>query len=328
LSLVAVSYEKDRAAARVEPRRARKIWGHPIKRTLNPLLRSYCRYAPWNFGKNFLWHHVIEPFFAWTSQPFVARTVFGAPIEGNTRDLIQKYIYYFGAWEPNLTQWVQGRLKPGDTFIDVGANIGYFTLLASKFVGPSGRVVSIEASPTIFERLERNVARAGARNVRAINRAVFDKRGTVDIYQASDDNIGRTTILATPEYEVECQVEAEPLCELLRAEEAQNARIVKIDIEGATWFAIADLQKLLPSMRPDLEIVAEIDPEPLARFGKQPEDILRMFESAGFHAYRLENITMPYGYLPGYTLKRPLRNHEPIETCTDFVFSRQDAESL
>ena len=50
--------------------------------------------------------------------------MFGSKIAGNTNDIIPQYIYYFGLWEPHLTRWIQRRLAPGDTFIDVGANIG------------------------------------------------------------------------------------------------------------------------------------------------------------------------------------------------------------
>ena len=65
-----------------------------------------------------------------------ARTRFGSDIPVTTADLIQRYLYLFGSWEPNLTHWISARIRPGDTVIDVGANIGYFTLLAAHLTGP------------------------------------------------------------------------------------------------------------------------------------------------------------------------------------------------
>jgi hypothetical protein len=74
------------------------------------------------------------------------------PREGRICDLddvIQRYIFYFGVWEPMISHVTEQMLHKGDVYVDVGANIGYCSLLASNCVGGSGRVVSIEASPTI-----------------------------------------------------------------------------------------------------------------------------------------------------------------------------------
>jgi len=88
------------------------------------------------------------------------------------------------------------RLAPGDAFVDVGANIGYFSLLASKLVGESGLVVAIEPSPTIFAVLESNLARNRAHNVRAVCVAASASTGMLRLFRGPDSNIGRTTVLA------------------------------------------------------------------------------------------------------------------------------------
>ena len=79
-------------------------------------------------------------------------------MHGHTADLIQRYVYYFGVWEPTISQWFKGYVRPGDIVVDVGANIGWYTLLAAQRVGPEGQVVAIEASPTIAEHLRANLA--------------------------------------------------------------------------------------------------------------------------------------------------------------------------
>src|SRR5262249_10578177 len=143
------------------------ISGHMMKRVrttkerfkslLIPLIRAYVRYTPRTIDKRLFWSKVVNPHFAWQSHEFVATTVFGTRLAGNTIEILQQYVYYFGMWEPNLTRWIWERLRPGDTFIDVGANIGYFSLLAAKRVGATGRVVAIEASPKIFSALQCNL---------------------------------------------------------------------------------------------------------------------------------------------------------------------------
>src|SRR5436309_218434 len=124
-----------------------------VKQWFIPFLRACIRYGPDALGRRALWTRVVEPYFAWEAYPFVAPTVFGSKLAGCTNEILQQYLYYFGVWEPHVTSWICGRLRPGDGFIDVGANIGYYTLLASHLVGAAGTVVAVEASPKTFARL-------------------------------------------------------------------------------------------------------------------------------------------------------------------------------
>lgn len=108
--------------------------------------REYVRHAPWSAGKRALVENHLNA--ALRDRPLhrLARTRFGATFAVDTQDLIQRYLYLFGVWEPHMTRWLQRRLKPGDVFVDVGANIGYYSILASRLVGARGKVVAIEAS--------------------------------------------------------------------------------------------------------------------------------------------------------------------------------------
>ena len=73
-------------------------------------------------------------------------------------DVLSEWIFYTGAWQPALTAWLRRALAPGDVFVDVGANTGYFALLAAALVQDGGSVVAIEASPATHERLRTNLA--------------------------------------------------------------------------------------------------------------------------------------------------------------------------
>ena len=95
-----------------------------------------------------------------------ARAYFGAKFRCNLDDMIPRMIFYFGFWEPNNSALIGSILKPGDVFVDVGANIGYYTLLGSSLIGAQGRVVSIEPSPAIFAQLQENTSANGAANAR------------------------------------------------------------------------------------------------------------------------------------------------------------------
>jgi hypothetical protein len=75
-------------------------------------------------------------------------------------------------------------------------------------------------------------------------------------------------------------------------------------------------------------VIIEIEPVPLAKQGKCPGDVMKIFLEAGFHAYRMENDYSPLSYLRPMANSRPIRLHSPPEQVTDVVFSRRDAEML
>ena len=307
---------------------------HPVsrsvaaRRVMTPLLRSYIRYFPVASGKERLWLRVVDKYLAWHSYEFVARTSFGQRVEGNTRDMIQQYLYYFGEWEPDLTAWIRTRLAPGDVFVDVGANIGYYALLGAATVGPSGGVVAIEASPTIFRQLQSNLARNRAQNVRAVNVAAADRRGTLQLFRGPDHNVGQSTLIAGGGYEPDVMVEAAPLTEILTPPELAGTRLIKIDVEGAEWAVLQGLgATTLTGCRANLELIVELHPQYLAQQGRRAEEVVDLLGQAGFHAYRLESSYWPFTF-GVRTLKPSPRLRPPIETETVAVFSRQKGDYL
>jgi FkbM family methyltransferase len=304
-----------------------------VRRFLTPLVRSYIRNFPLVGGKHAFWTRVVAPYFAWHSYKFVASTVFGKQLAGDTIEMLQQYIYFFGVWEPDLTRWITRRLAPGDTFIDVGANIGYYSVLASMLVGDAGQVVAIEASPEIFRALQSNLARNSVKNVRAANLAVSDCKRALKLFRGHVYNTGLTTVVEEQGFEFECEVDAAPLSTILRPEEMQTARLIKIDVEGAEFSVVDGMLPLLCSGRADLEIIIEVHPEHLAQLGKRPEDFLTIFSDAGFHAYLLENNYSPLHYLSSKVENRPVRIRSssfvsPLSIGTLLVFSREDSEAI
>jgi hypothetical protein len=128
-------------------------------------------------------------------QEYIGKTYFGALMRCNLSDLIQSYVFHFGVWEPEISHLVGQILKPGDVFVDIGANVGYDSLLGSSLVGPLGRVIAIEASPTTFAELKKNIALNKSTNIRAVNVAVSDREGTLDLFDVSARNCGAATTL-------------------------------------------------------------------------------------------------------------------------------------
>ncbi len=298
------------------------------RRVLTPVLRGYLRRFPGTAGKEVLWERVVNPYLAWESYRFVAPTVFGRRLAGDTKDMIQQHIYYFGLWEPELTDWIARQLRPGDTFIDVGANIGYYSLLASALVGESGRVTAIEASPVIFQQLQANLERNQVTNVRCVNVAAADCRGTLPLFRGPDHNAGQTSLLGRPGLAPAGKVEAAPLADILERREVLEARLIKIDVEGAEAKVLPGLIPVLDSTQSDLEVIVELHPQYLTEPGKSADELVELVRSAGFTAYRLDNKYWPLGFMKAPKASRPTRLRAPINGETVVIFSRRTDEAL
>ena len=165
--------------------------------------------------------------------PIPDRTRFGFEISGTTEDFVQRYIYVFGVWEPHLTYWIQDRLQPGDTFVDVGANIGYFTLLAAGCIRKQGWCVAIEASPSIFELLKENLElnHVGSR-VRTVNLAASDRDGTLTVYGGPSGNLGLTTTVPNHDLRIETTISRHASKRYFDRRGNSGCASIKIDVEG------------------------------------------------------------------------------------------------
>ena len=259
----------------------------------------------------------------------VVETAFGARMHCDTRDFIQRFVYFFGVWEPNLTAWLPRRLGAGDTFVDVGANVGYFTLLGAHAVGPAGRVIAVEAAPDTRAALDRNVGLNDLRNVRSIGAAASSARGTLVLVPDGEHNVGGTATVALDAARAGgVQVPAAPLRELLEPDELARARVIKIDVEGAEADVLAGRDLAAGGVREDLELVVEIAPDRLAERGSSADALLQQLRPLGFHTYALANDYRSRSYLHRWPVQRPVRFHGPLREQGDVVFSRVDAELL
>ena len=270
---------------------------------------------PAGFLRKKIWNFV-----SWRIFEFSTSTHFDFKIQGTTRDLIQRNIFYFGIWEPNLTKFVRNRLLglKGRVFLDIGANIGYFSLLASK-VMPAGYVVSVEAYPSIYEKLIRNIFQNSIKNIRPVNCAVVDFARQVKMTYYGDGNEGRTFISS----EGDVAVSGLPIVEILSPSEIPKVRLVKIDVEGAEYLVCKGLFCILDEFPHDCEFVIEINPS--AHTENQISEIFDCFYSRGFSSYILPNNYDDDYYLNlsrrdvNFELKK---SNQILKSQEDVVFSR------
>lgn len=304
------------------------------RRILRPLLvvplRRYFRSPSSAWAKDRVWRTAVSCL-GWLDGDVDARMRTGQTIRVDTSDIIGRYLDYFGQWEPHLTAWLGRTLVAGDVFVDVGANVGYFSLLASSLVGRDGLVVAIEPLGTTYAQLRANLDANHAANVRPVHTAVWDEDTTLQLYGAASRS-GRTTVypawaahVALPPAE---RVRARRLASVLTADEIRRAKAIKIDVEGAEWRTLLGLAPALSQCRDDVSIVVEISPELLATDGCRPDQMLAFMKQRGFFAYRLANTYAAREYYDPQT-QPPVRiDALPDVGQYDVVFSRIDAATL
>lgn len=255
-----------------------------------------------------------------TGPEHCARTYFESRLYCEPRDLLQRMILHFGVWEPDVSRTIELNLAPGDVFVDIGANIGYDTLLASRLVGATGKVVSIEASTRAFALLQRNLGLNDTANVRAVKAAVSDKVGKLELYEMSPYNIGAATTLASRGGKLMESVDAMPLEEILTPAEMSHARLIKMDVEGAEPPILRHLLDRIALYSPTMDIIVEASPEDDYAAWK---DIFDRMKAAGFAAYEIDNSYELEWYLKWRKPAALRRNDTAPTHQQDLLFTRR-----
>ncbi|WP_454560912.1 FkbM family methyltransferase [Mycobacterium haemophilum] len=249
-------------------------------------------------------------------------------------DSIPLHLYTFGVWEPDVSEFIRSRLSPGDVFVDVGANVGYHTLLGARAVGDRGGVVSIEASPAMFDRLCETVRLNGElAQVRLINNAVSDTPGMLGVYAGPETMTGLTTTVPRVGMPKIGEVAARPLGDLLTADEIRRTRLIKIDVEGGEIAVLKGLLLCADEMPYDVEIAVELSPVWWPDRTQTAAEVLQPWIQRGFNVYLNTNSYLPQRFLWPKAIDRPARVRDEI--CLrrwvpqlDVVLSRADASVL
>jgi len=150
--------------------------------------------------------------------------------------------YIQGIYERGTTEIFKKVTKRGMTVFDIGAHIGYYTLLARSLVGSEGIVYAFEPHPENYERLKENIEINGYTNCYPINKAVSDKMGKTRLYLHSDS--GRSSLLQLEGGNKWIEVETITLDEFIK-EEGVTPDIIKMDIEGAEFLALKGMKRMI-----------------------------------------------------------------------------------
>ncbi len=251
----------------------------------------------------------------------VVSTLFGFRMHVDPRDFIQRFVFVFGSWEPTLSDVFRRQLKPGDGFVDIGANVGYFSLLAGKQVGSTGFGWSFEVDSDIHDQLRRNLSLNDMTNVEARHQGVFKHRQTLYVSKGDISNSGLTSAGSEVSAGAEA-VEAIPLDELAGNPNTGRVRLVKIDVEGAEKQVLEGMQEFLRKAHPDVVVAVEIAPDRMNNGMKDAREIFAMMGRNGFRAYALENDYQIKEYIQPQVPAKLTFAETPLLRQSDYIFSR------
>ena len=161
--------------------------------------------------------------------------------------------YVFGSWEPIATDAIISTVRPGMCVFDIGAHLGYYSLLLAKCVGPGGRVVSFEAAPQNFRTLRNNVLLNNLKNVELINSAVFSKEGPIQMSVSSTDVASGDWSISRQSNGSTIQVPAITLDQFCKRSDFQPD-FLKMDVEGAEYDVLLGGSEMITRSRPTMMI--------------------------------------------------------------------------
>ena len=191
--------------------------------------------------------------------------------------------------EPYITELVKREINKGDIVIDIGANIGYYTLIFAQLVGKGGRVIAFEPESRNFDLLRKNVEINGYKNVILEQKAVSNSSGKANLYLCDENRID-DRIYDPHDGRKPIEIDAVRLDDYFAANEKRKIDFIKMDIQGAEYAAIQGMSNLMKE-NDKLKIVTEYLPSALKGFGIiPPETFLTFLTSYGFRLLNLNEL--------------------------------------
>jgi FkbM family methyltransferase len=206
----------------------------------------------------------------------------GGRIYLNLKETPYMLLRALGLYELNKQRAICNLLQPGGTFIDAGANMGDFTILAASLVGPTGRVLAFEPEPGSCRWLRKSIARNGYANVRLYEAALSDANGMALLHLGKASEWHSLLPGRHNRSGVVVEVATRTLDSVLREIPACPATVIKIDVEGAE---LQVLQGASATLAQNRNLVLMIDLHP--QLGINPLEVCAFLARVGFQIYEL-----------------------------------------
>lgn len=208
-------------------------------------------------------------------------------------DWLGQHIFATGEYEPSTTALIQSLLKPGNVFVDVGANAGYFSLLAAKTIGKHGRVYAFEPAPETYKELVNNIHLNQFENIKTYPIAASNYQGSIDFSIAPETHKGLSSFrtiagskkLTVPTMQLDNVVDF-PL----------EIDLVKIDVEGAECRVLSGMNRIIRRCKPDF--IIEISPAFLEEMGDSASLLYEMLIEHQYDPFVINGTTLDIHHSP------------------------------
>jgi FkbM family methyltransferase len=213
---------------------------------------------------------------------------FGLVLRFKTVDVMGRHIYKYGVYEEEITRFLLDNLvlEAGDIVLDVGANIGWYSLLLARH-RQGIAVHGFEPDPETYALLEGNVRANGLEQVKVWPCALSDSPGCKTLYRYADKNTGRNSLLPI-NAGGSVEILSRRLDEFVEKEgvDPDRLRFAKIDVEGYEAVVLRGMGPVLSRLP---LVLAEFSPRYMRRGGQDPAEVPALFQVAGFTPWRLES---------------------------------------
>ena len=218
----------------------------------------------------------------------------------------------YGVLETNI---IKNEIKNGDVVIDLGASIGYYTLLLAKYVGKTGKVFSFEPELSNFKLLQKNVIENNYDNVVLEQKVVSDVNGNVDLWVGQQscgaNRIYKPDRTAKQKFKT-TKVDAVRLDDyFINSPFLDKINFIKMDIEGAEFKALQGMKSIL-KLNKNLMILTEFDVASLEDAGSDPDEFLSFFSDEGFDIFVIDESSMNLVPLNQINILKLKSEHELI----------------
>lgn len=253
----------------------------PIYRLCDAVLRGLLRRVPAGAAAERValwWGYRFRP------APRRVKLRSGALLQTNGIDHLQLLLYYLGTFEPHCLAFLGRLLSPGDTMLDVGANVGQFTVEGARAVGAHGRVVAIEAAPRHVAAIGSSISANNLSNVTVFDVAAGAVDGTARLTLPRNSNLGMFT-LGNVVGDDFFDVDVRRIDDLLAKAGVSSLGLIKIDIEGSETNALRGAVQTLARFRP--AILIELNESALVSCGSSARELKDFLATQGYRGWRI-----------------------------------------
>lgn len=201
----------------------------------------------------------------------------------------ERMTYFLGRYyELEMQLFAKEAIEPGDTFIDIGANLGMITLMAARCVTTTGTVHSFEPNPSVFKRLQKNVTDNELQQVTLHNCGLGDRQTELTLTVVNEE-LGMGTFTEIPEQD-RSLISSQYQLPVYRAddilpEELPGTTFIKIDVEGFEPLVIRGLDRTIKRLRP--VVLTEVVAQHLERGGFSVRELRELMESYGYQPFNI-----------------------------------------